>query len=94
VDAVDKPVLLVVDDDAGDRRNLAGELRSRYGSHHRVEDYAAAVDALARLAALRAEGAAVPLVLADQWMPTMTGTEFLSRVREVYPAARRALLNS
>lgn len=52
------------------------------------------MDALARLAALRAKGAAVPLVLADQWMPTMTGTEFLSRVRELYPAARRGLLIS
>ena len=37
---------------------------------------------------------AVPLVLSDQWMPGMTGTEFLSRVRELHPTARRGLLVS
>jgi hypothetical protein len=39
---------------------------------------------------LRAEGADVPLVLADQWMPGRTGTQFLARVRHLYPTARRA----
>ena len=32
----------------------------------------------------RAEGARVPLVLADQWMPGRTGTEFLAQVRDPY----------
>jgi len=31
-------------------------------------------------------------VLADQWLPEATGTEFLARVRELHPAARRVLL--
>jgi thioredoxin reductase (NADPH) len=33
-------------------------------------------------------------VLADQWMPQMTGSEFLARVRYVYPGAKRALVVS
>ena len=32
------------------------------------------------------------LVLADQWMPDMHGTNLLARVREVYPTAKRVLL--
>jgi thioredoxin reductase (NADPH) len=31
-------------------------------------------------------------VLADQWLPEATGTEFLARVRQLHPAARRVLL--
>jgi thioredoxin reductase (NADPH) len=36
----------------------------------------------------------VPLVLADQWMPGRTGAQFLARVRDLYPTARRGLLIS
>ena len=31
-------------------------------------------------------------MLADQWLPEATGTEFLARVRQLHPAARRVLL--
>ncbi len=31
-------------------------------------------------------------MLSDQWLPGMTGTELLARVRQLHPAARRALL--
>jgi thioredoxin reductase (NADPH) len=53
-----------------------------------------AEDALSRLTELVAEGSRVPLILADQWMPGMTGTEFLARARELHPTARRGLLIS
>ena len=36
----------------------------------------------------------MPLVLADQWMPGRTGAQFLARVRERHPTARRGLLIS
>src|SRR5260221_6023832 len=51
-------------------------------------------EALAGLEQLRGEGADVPLVLADQWMPGRTGAQFLALVRELYPTARRVLLTS
>src|SRR5262249_58313692 len=47
---------------------------------------------LARLAELKAAGADVPLVVADQRLPGMGGTELLARVREIFPTARRGLL--
>jgi len=49
---------------------------------------------LARLREFRAGGLAVPHVLADQWMPTLMGTEFLAQVRNVLSTARRGLLIS
>ena len=89
-----KPVLVVVDDEDASLQALASELESRYGAYYRVVSSASAEAALARLEELRAAGAAVPLMLADQWMPGMSGTELLARVKSVFPAAQRGLMTS
>ena len=88
------PVVLVVDDEADSLRALVRELESRYGAHYRIVACASARDAVAVLTELRAEGADVPLILADQWMPGTTGVELLGRARELHPTARRGLLVS
>src|SRR5215472_3320755 len=87
-----KPVLVVVDDEDTSLQALARELQSRYGAHYQVVSSSSAEMALARLAELKAAGADVPLVLADQRMPGMGGTELLARVRQFFPTARRGLL--
>ena len=87
-----KPVLLAVDDEAGALREISRELRQRYGGDYRVVCKGSAEAGLRKLREFEAAGDEVALVLADQWMPEMTGTEFLTRVREVYPTAKRALL--
>ena len=87
-----KPVLVVVDDEDASRDALARELESRYGVHYRIVPSPSPEMALARLTEFRAQGVAVPLVLADHWMPGMTGTEFLARVKDVIPTTRRGLL--
>jgi thioredoxin reductase (NADPH) len=89
-----KPVLVVVDDDHASLQALTRELESRYGAHYQVVSGSSAEVALARLAELKAAGADVPLVLADQWMPGMSGTQLLARVRDIFPRARRGLLIS
>jgi len=87
-----KPVLVVVDGESASLHALTAELESRYGVHYQVVSGSSAEVALARLAELKAAGAEVPLVLADEWLPGMTGTQLLARVREYFPTARRALL--
>ena len=87
-----KPVLVVVDDEDTSLQALARELESRYGAHYQVVSGSSAEVALARLAELKAAGADVPLVLADQRLPGMSGTELLARVRQFFPTARRGLL--
>jgi thioredoxin reductase (NADPH) len=89
-----RPVLVLVDDEDVSRQALTRELESRYGAHYRIVPGPSAELALARLREFRAEGVAVPLVLADQWMPGMTGAEFLAQVRDVVPTTRRGLLIS
>jgi CheY-like chemotaxis protein len=80
-----KPVLVLVDDEDASRHALARELESRYGAHYRIVPSPSPETALARLTGFRDEGVAVPLVLADHWMPGMTGTEFLARVKDIVP---------
>src|SRR5215469_2140852 len=87
-----KPVLVVVGDEDTSLQALASELESRYGAHYQVVSGPSAEVALARLAELKAAGSDVPLVLADQRLPGMSGTELLARVRDIFPTARRGLL--
>src|SRR5690242_4662803 len=89
-----KPVLVLVDDEDASREALARELESRYGAHYRIVPSPSPEAALARLTEFRAQGVAVPLVLADLWMPGMTGAEFLARVKDIVPTTRRGLLTS
>jgi CheY-like chemotaxis protein len=83
--AMARPVVAVVDDEDASRQALALELEGRYGAHYRIMSGASPEEGLAGLEQLRGEGAEVPLVLADQWMPGTTGAQFLARVRELYP---------
>ena len=87
-----RPVVVVVDAEDASRQALARELEGRYGADYRIVSSASPEEALAGLEQLRGDGADVPLVLADQWMPVRAGAQFLARVRELYPAARRVLL--
>jgi thioredoxin reductase (NADPH) len=87
-----KPVLLAVDDEVGALREISRELHQRYGADYRVVCERSAEAGLIKLRELEAAGDEVALVLADQWMTEMTGTDFLTRVRETHPTAKRALL--
>src|SRR5215475_16101545 len=89
-----KPVLVVVDDEDASLQALALELESRYGAHYQVVSGSSAEVGLAQLAELKAAGADVPLVLADERMPGMGGTRLLARTRDIFPTARRGLLIS
>ena len=89
---MDRPVVLAVDDDPAALLPVAEELRKRYGADYDVRCYTSPEAALHDLAGLREAGGEVALVLADQWMPGLTGIEFLERVRDLHPDAQQAVL--
>ena len=91
MDAV-RPSLVVVDGNERELARTAAELRRRYGSDYRIVAERSAVVALARLEAMVASSEAVAVVLADQWLRELTGEEFLARVRDLHPHAKRGLL--
>lgn len=72
-------MLLAVDDDERSRCAVARELRNRYEPDYEVISMGSAEAGLELLTRLADAGREVILVLADQCMPRMTGTEFLTR---------------
>jgi thioredoxin reductase (NADPH) len=88
------PVLLAVDDDEPVLASIERDLRERYSEHYRVMASSSGEQALDLLRRLRLREDAVALLLVDQRMPGMSGTELLAASRELYPDARRVLLTA
>jgi thioredoxin reductase (NADPH) len=87
-----KPVLLAVDDNPEDLEKIARELLKRYGADYRIVCESSTEAGMRRLRECEAAGDDVALVLAEQWVPKMTGAEFLARARLIFPTAKRVLL--
>jgi thioredoxin reductase (NADPH) len=91
---VNKPVLLVVDDDQQVLAAVRRDLRSQYREHYAVLGAESGQAALATVRELKSRGDSLAMVISDQRMPGMLGHEVLARTREVYPEARRVLLTA
>ena len=86
------PVVLVVDDDERPRRGVERVLARRFGGDYRVLGAESGFAALVILNELVQTGQQLALVLADQWMPGLSGIELLALTRDLHPLARRILL--
>ncbi len=73
---------------------VSRDLRRRFGEEYRIVRAGSGQDALALLKEMRIRGDDVALMVSDQRMPGMEGTEFLTRAREIYPEAKRTLLTA
>ena len=91
---MNKPVLLVVDDDPQVLAAVRRDLRSKYREQYTVLGAGSGQDALKTVRELKSRGDALAMVISDQRMPGMLGNEVLARSREVYPLARRVLLTA
>jgi thioredoxin reductase (NADPH) len=87
-----RPVILAVDDDPSAIGHISTELERRYDRDYDVVYSTSPTDALAQLEAMQRAGDRVALVLADQWMPELTGAELLGQVGHLHPRAKRVLL--
>ena len=91
---MNKPALLVVDDDPQVLAAVRRDLRSRYREHYTVISASSGREAMAAMRELKSRGDALAMVISDQRMPGMLGNEVLASIREVYPVARRVLLTA
>ena len=87
-----RPNIIVVDDEPTALASLLDALTRRYGGDYRVIPHLSALGALDELERLRNEGERVALIIADQWMPEMTGSDLLVHAHRIFPEAQRALL--
>jgi thioredoxin reductase (NADPH) len=91
---VNKPVLLVVDDDPQVLAAVHRDLRSKYRDHYTVMKAGSGQEALATARELKSRGDSLAMLISDQRMPGMLGNEVLKKSLEVYPLARRVLLTA
>jgi len=91
---VNRPVLLVVDDDAQVLAALRRDLRGRYRESYTIISASSGEEALATIRELKARGDSLAMVISDQRMPGMQGTDVLAQSRDVYPLARRVMLTA
>jgi len=91
---VAKPVILSVDDEAQVLNSIVRDLRQKYGKDYRILGAGSGKAALETLTELGKRNAPVALFVADQRMPEMEGTEFLTEARKMYPDAKKVLLTA
>jgi thioredoxin reductase (NADPH) len=89
-----KPIILTVDDEVQVLNAIERDLRSYFGSDYRIVKASSGADALRAVQQFKKRNVPLALFLADQRMPQMTGTEFLSEARKFYPDARKVLLTA
>jgi thioredoxin reductase (NADPH) len=88
------PAIVAVDDEPAVLAAVARDLRRGFGERYRIVRAGSGGEALELLAELRRRDDQVALMVVDQRMPGMEGTEMLLRAREIYPEAKRALLTA
>jgi thioredoxin reductase (NADPH) len=91
---VNKPVILVVDDDAQVLAAVRRDLRSKYRDRYTVSSATSGEEALTAVRDLKARGDSLAMLISDQRMPGLSGNEVLARSRDIYPLARRVLLTA
>jgi thioredoxin reductase (NADPH) len=89
---VPKPVLFVIDDDAGVVRALRDDLSRRFGRDFHVIAVSSAAAGLTALRALADQHEPVALLIVDYDMSEMPGIEVLARAHVMHPLAKRVLL--
>ncbi|HEV3054160.1 MAG TPA: response regulator, partial [Solirubrobacteraceae bacterium] len=89
-----RPAIVAVDDEPAVLAAVSRDLRRRFGDRYRVMRAGSGAEALDLLKQVRARGEQVALLVADQRMPGLSGTDYLVQAREVVPEAKRVLLTA
>jgi thioredoxin reductase (NADPH) len=89
-----RPAIVVVDDEPAVLAAVSRDLRSGFGERYRVVRAGSGDEALDVLRELVRRGEQAALLVADQRMPGLSGTDYLVRAREIVPSAKRVLLTA
>jgi thioredoxin reductase (NADPH) len=89
-----RPAIVAVDDEPAVLAAVARDLRRGFGERFRVLRSGSGPEALEILRELHARGDQVAMLIADQRMPGMPGTQYLVEARKIVPDAKRVLLTA
>ncbi len=84
-----KPIIVTVDDEPQVLNAIERDLRQHYRGEYRIIKAGSGAEALDALTKLKARGDAVAILISDQRMPQMGGTEFLAEARNCTPMRAR-----
>jgi thioredoxin reductase (NADPH) len=89
-----RATILAVDDEPSVLAAVARDLRRGFGEHYRILRAGSGAEALELLTEMRKRGESLAMIVADQRMPGMEGTDLLVKARQIYPEAKRVLLTA
>ena len=89
-----RPAIVAVDDEPAVLAAVARDLRRGFGERYRILRATSGEEALDLLRQLRTRGDQVALLVADQRMPGLSGTDYLVQARQIVPEAKRVLLTA
>jgi thioredoxin reductase (NADPH) len=89
-----RPAILAVDDEPAVLGAVTRDLRRGFGERYRVLRAGSGAEALDVLGELRTRGDQAAMLIADQRMPGMSGTDYLVQARNLVPDAKRVLLTA
>jgi thioredoxin reductase (NADPH) len=89
-----RPAILAVDDEPSVLGAVARDLRRGFGERYRILRAGSGPEALEVLGELRTRGDQAAMLIADQRMPGMSGTDYLVQARTLVPDAKRVLLTA
>ena len=89
-----KPIIMTIDDDIQVLNSIERDLRRQFGGDYRIMKAGSGSEGLEIIQQLKKRGSQVALLLADQRMPDLTGTEFLTQAVKYYPESRKVLLTA
>jgi len=87
-----RPAIVIVAAFPQDLHKLKHDLEQHYSDRFRIIEADAGRQALNKLKQMSLHNEPVALLLADEQMPEMNGSELLKAARDLYPAAKRVLL--
>jgi thioredoxin reductase (NADPH) len=89
-----KPAIMTVDDDPVVLKAIERDLHSRYGRNYQIIAAGSGSEALGTVLKLKQRSSPLALLVVDQRMPGMSGTEFLARAVKFYPDVKKVLLTA
>ena len=89
-----KPIILTVDDEVQVSNAIERDLKSQFSKEYKIIKTYSGIEALETVYKLKQRDERIALLLTDQRMPEMEGTEFLEKATEIFPDARRVLLTA
>src|SRR2546425_1588841 len=89
-----KPAIVIVDDFPEVLHKLKNDLERQYSDRYRIIEADSGQQALNQLKEMSLHTEPLALLLVDEQMPEMNGSEFLKEARDLYPKAKRILLTT